>query len=60
MHAHRQPARACQQNDMPYFELRLVYLSPAVTHYQEGVQLFKVLHIIQPIKEEYSEGGHGA
>lgn len=43
---------------MPYFELRVVYLSPAVTHYQEGMQLLKVLHIIQPMKEEYSKGGH--
>lgn len=59
-HAHRHPATACQQNDMPSFELRWVYLSPAVTHYQEGVQLCKVLHIIQPIKEGYTEGGHSA
>lgn len=55
-HAHKQLATACQQNDMPYFELRWVYLSPAVTHYQEGVQLCKVLHIIQPMKEEYIDG----
>lgn len=39
-------------NRMPYFELRVVYLTPAVTHYQEGVQLFKVQHIIKPKKEE--------
>lgn len=35
-----------------------MYLSPAVAHYQEGVQLFKVIHIILPMKEEYSTGGH--
>lgn len=37
----RHPATACQQNDMPYFELGRVYLSPVVTHYRECVPLFQ-------------------
>ncbi len=52
-HAHRHPATACQKNDMPCFELRWVYLSPAVTHYQEGVQLCKVLHIMLKAKTTF-------
>lgn len=54
-HAHRQLGTVCQQNDMPCFELRWVYLSPVVTHYQEGEQLYKVTHIIEPMKEKYTE-----
>lgn len=45
------PATACQQNDMPYFELRRVYLSPAVTHYQECMPLFQA--VIQHINRKF-------